>query len=238
MRRLKRVLIVSSLLVVAPVLTSCGQQAQSDKSATSVKTSSVKQVSYYQRSLEKGLDAVARGKYVKAQAYFESAIDTKPKAKRSRRYLIQVRALNQAQTAFDQQDYTKAQTQVAQGQKVTGSTALTTALNHLATRVKTKQTSATKASQAANSQSSEAVASSSATAKSASSSSQSVSPAEHQQANDVRRLLASNQGFSASVLKGIPDADIIQAFAGSGNATNAALAESARKLLRQYPNLK
>ncbi|MFC6164833.1 hypothetical protein ACFP3T_09155 [Lactiplantibacillus dongliensis] len=237
MRRLKRVLIVSSLLVVAPVLTSCGQQAQSDKPVTSAKTSSVKLASYYQRSLEKGPDAVARSKYVKAQAYFENAVDTKPKAKRARHYLTQVRALNQAQTAFDQQDYARAQTQLAQGQKATGSTALTTALDHLATRVKAKQASAIKASQAASSQSSEA-ASSSATAKSTSSSSKTVSPAEHQQANDLRRLLVSNQGFSASVLKGIPDADIIQAFAGSGDATNAALAASAGKLLQQYPNLK
>lgn len=58
----------------------------------------------------------------------------------------------------------------------------------------------------------------------------------HDQANAVRELMAANQGFDPDVLASIPDEEILAA--NVGNATNSAIAQTAKNLLDKYPNLK
>lgn len=58
----------------------------------------------------------------------------------------------------------------------------------------------------------------------------------HDQANAVRELMTTNQGFDQDVLASIPDEEILAA--NVGNATNSAIAQTAKNLLDKYPNLK
>ncbi|ALG25796.1 hypothetical protein [Lactiplantibacillus plantarum] len=60
---------------------------------------------------------------------------------------------------------------------------------------------------------------------------------DHARAESLRNLLASNQGFSTSVLDSISDSEILEA-AKAGTATNADVAAMADTLLSAHPDLK
>lgn len=61
-------------------------------------------------------------------------------------------------------------------------------------------------------------------------------PTTHERAEQVRQIMATNQGLSASVLSTIPDDEILAA--NVGNATNSAIAQTAANLVDQYPELR
>lgn len=60
---------------------------------------------------------------------------------------------------------------------------------------------------------------------------------DHARAESIRSILASNQGFSTSVLDSISDSEILEA-AKAGTATNADVAAMADTLLSAHPDLK
>jgi ABC-type multidrug transport system fused ATPase/permease subunit len=55
-------------------------------------------------------------------------------------------------------------------------------------------------------------------------------------ADFVRDLMIKNQGFDSDIIASIPDEEILAA--NAGNATNSAIAQTAKNLLDKYPNLK
>ncbi|GEO66951.1 hypothetical protein [Levilactobacillus spicheri] len=196
------------------------------ESTSSSKVGSAKP--YYQKMLEKGLDAVATDDTNKAQSYFENAVDANGKSQRAKTYLAQVKALNQATTAYKDGDYTTAKAELEKAPKnKDASSALTTKLQQLSDKIG-KAESVASSSQDVSSESSSQVSSSSNTKTTA---------ADHKQANAIRNILALNQDLSSSVLKSIPDSVIIAA-AQPSMATNADIARAAETLVKQYPELK
>lgn len=227
MLKAAKVLVSIGLLGSMTIVAGCTSQSKSAGTENHSSSGKVSAKPYYQKMIEKGLDAVADGDNEKAQSYFENAVDANKKSVKAKTYLAQVKTLNRANADFNSGDYTSAKEDLSNAPEGKNtSTALTTKINQLYDKISSKLSSASSSQSSNGTQST-----------SSSEDGTKVSAADHTRANDIRNLLASNQDFSSSVLKTIPDSEILAA-ASPSLATNSDIARASGTLLKKYPNLK